>query len=101
MRNKEEIKMDSDRAEIIAINCLSFIAANEKYLAAYLNLSGLDLNTLKINFANPEKMSETLAGVLDYLLNNEKYLLEFAENYEIDPLDIGRARQFFPGAPVE
>jgi hypothetical protein len=30
--NKEEISMDHDRAEIIAINALSFIASDEKYL---------------------------------------------------------------------
>ncbi len=93
--------MDSDRAEIIAINGLSFVAANEKYLAGYLNLTGLDLDTLRDNVANPEKMIEALAGILDFLMQNEAYLLEFSENYQIDPLDIGRARQLFPGAPLE
>ncbi len=101
LQNKEETSMDSDRAEIIAINSLSFVAANEKYLAGYLNLSGMDLDTLRDNIANPAQMTDALAGILDYLLQNEGYLLEFAENYEIDPLDIGRARQFFPGAAME
>ena len=93
--------MDSDRAEIIAINSLSFIASEEKQLANYLKLSGLDLITLKDNMANPVKMHETLAGVLDFLMSNEHLLLELAESYSIDPTEIGRARQHFPGAPME
>lgn len=93
--------MDFDRAEIIAINGLSFIASDEKYLAIYLNLSGLDMNTLRDNVSNPSKMAEALAGILDFLMNNENFLLEFAETYEIEPHDISRARQHFPGAPLE
>jgi hypothetical protein len=93
--------MDFDRAEIIAINCLSFIASDEKHLTIYLNLCGLDLNTLRVNVTHPGKMNETFAGVLDFLMGNENLLLEFAESYSLDPLDIGRARRFFPGAPLE
>ena len=46
--------MDHQRAEIIAINSLSFIAADEIILASYLNLSGTDLNQVKDNLSNPE-----------------------------------------------
>ena len=90
--------MDKDRAEIIAINSLSFIAANEKYLAEYLNISGSTLNQLKQNTANPDEMPTILAGVLDFLLQNEPYLIEFAEVYELDPMDVQKARRQFPGA---
>ncbi len=93
--------MDSDRAEIIAINSLSFIATDEKQLSTYLNLCGLDIHTLKENMTNPQKRCGVLAGILDYLLGNENLLLEFAESYEINPTDIGLARQHFPGAPLE
>ena len=94
--NKEETDMDHDRAEIIAINCLSFIAGNEKYLGGYLNLSGTDLNQLKENIANPEIMPGILASLLDYLLQNEKYLIEYAEEYHLDPKDIQKRDMFFP-----
>ncbi|MBL4601946.1 MAG: DUF3572 domain-containing protein [Emcibacteraceae bacterium] len=90
--------MDHDRAEIIAINCLSFIAGNEKYLSGYLNLSGTDLNQLKENIANPETMAGILASLLDYLLQNEKYLIEYAEEYNLNPMDIQKARHVFPGS---
>ena len=96
--NKEEIHMDYDRAEIIAINSLSFVASDEKILAGYLNLSGTDLSQIKENLANPETMTGILAGVLDYLLQNEKYLIDFSENYQLDPAEISAARHCFPGA---
>ncbi len=90
--------MDTDRAEIIAINSLSFIASNEKYLAGYLNLSGSDLNILRKNLQNPQTSQNIYASILDYLLQNEKYLIEYCEEYDINPLDIRRARNVFPGA---
>ena len=93
--------MDKDRAEIIAINSLSFIAANEKYLAGYLNMSGVDLNFVKEQLQNPVQAQTIYAGVLDYLLQNEKYLIEYSDTYELDPLAVKRARQMFPGAPLE
>lgn len=93
--------MDIDRAEIIAINSLSFIAGNEKYLAGYLNLSGSDLDVLKAALQTPNSSQNVYAGILDFLLQNEKYLLEYCAEYELDPLDINRARQMFPGAMLE
>lgn len=90
--------MDYDRAEIIAINGLSFIASDEKYLGGYLNLSGTNIEQLRENTANPSTMPQILASILDYLLQNEKYLVEFSKAYQIDPADIAKARQLFPGA---
>lgn len=90
--------MDYDRAEIIAINGLSFIANDEKYLGGYLNLSGTNIEQLKENTTNPSTMPQILASILDYLLQNEKYLVEFSQAYQVDPTDIAKARQLFPGA---
>ncbi|MBT7582788.1 MAG: DUF3572 domain-containing protein [Kordiimonadaceae bacterium] len=99
--NKEEISMDYDRAEIIAINSLSFIAGEEKYLERYLNLSGIGLDQLKENISNPELMPNILASVIDFLLQNENCLVEFSENYQLDPSEIQKTRSFFPGAMPE
>ena len=98
---KEEMNLDKDRAEIIAINSLSFVASNEKYLAGYLNLSGSDLDVLKSALQTPETSQNIYASILDYLLQNEKYLIEYCDEYELDPLDINRARKLFPGAMIE
>ena len=90
--------MDYDRAELIAINSLSFIASEEKYLERYLNMSGINLTQLKENTSNPDLMPNILASVIDFLLQNENCLIEYSENYQLDPTEIQRTRAFFPGA---
>jgi len=90
--------MDHERAEIIAINALSFIAENETYLSGYLKLSGMSLDYVKASMAKTSSMKTILASVIDYMLQNEKCLLDFAENYEIDPKDVVKSRTSFPDA---
>ena len=90
--------MDHQRTEIIAINSLSFIAADEIILASYLNLSGTDLNQVKDNLSNPVSMEGILASVLDYLLQNEKCLIKFSNTHQLDPTEVRAARHCFPGA---
>ncbi|MDG1995857.1 MAG: DUF3572 family protein [Emcibacteraceae bacterium] len=90
--------MNHERAEIIAINALSFIAENENYLSGYLKLSGMSLDYVKESMKNEASMKNILASVIDYMLQNEKCLLDYAENYEIDPNDVVKSRINFPGA---
>jgi hypothetical protein len=90
--------MDHERAEIIAINALSFIAENETYLSGYLKLSGMSLEYVKESLGEEENRKTILASVLDYLLQSEKCLVKYAEAYEIDPSSIVKSRNSFPGA---
>ena len=90
--------MDQNRAEILAINGLSYVVADEKCLIGYLNLSGTSLEQLKNCMTNPESMPSTLGSIMDFLLQNEPYLIEFCESQNIDPNDIAKARRLFPGA---
>lgn len=96
--NKEEISMDYDRAEIIAINALSFIASDEKHLSGYLKLTGMSLESVKSDLENKNKIGTILGSILDYMMQNEKCLIEFAEEYEIEPEDVVKARNCFPNA---
>lgn len=90
--------MDQDRAEVIALNGLFFIAGDEKYLEPYLNLSGLDIKQLKENASNPDTAPNILASIIDFLLQNEKILIDFSTINYLDPRDIQKTRQYFPGA---
>lgn len=96
--NKEEISMDHDRAEIIAINALSFIASDEKYLSGYLRLSGMSLEKVKAALEIQDKMKTILGSILDFMMQNEKCLIEFAETYELIPEDVVKARNSFPNS---
>lgn len=90
--------MDRDHAEIIAINGLSFIASNEKYLSHYIKLSGISLEQLQEGTSNPSTMPNILASIIDFFLQNENYLIEFSEENHITPDQIAKTRIFFPGA---
>lgn len=92
--------MDYYQAEIIALNALSFVAGNEKYLELYLNLSGINIKQLKETTSNPKSMTDILASIIDFLLQNEKYLVEFSDQFNINPSDIQLARQYFPGGAI-
>lgn len=96
--NKEETSMDYDRAEIIAINALSFIASDEKHLSGYLKLTGMSLESVKSDLENKNKIGTILGSILDYMLQNEKCLIECADAYEIKPKDVVKARNCFPNA---
>lgn len=90
--------MDHEYAEILAINALSFIASDEKHLAGYLRLSGLSLESVKADMADPEKYQTLLGSILDYLMQNETILIAYAGEYNVDPTMVPSARQNFPGA---
>ncbi len=86
-----------DIAQTIAFQAIGFIAAQENILSQLLGSSGLALADLKTGLQNPE----TLAAVLDWLLQNEKTLLLFCEEFELTPDLIWRSRNQLPGAPTQ
>ena len=84
-------------AQTISIQAIGFIAAQEDILNQLLGSSGLALADLKTGLQNPE----ILAAVLDWLLQNEKILLLFCEEFEVIPDLIWRSRNQLPGAPTQ
>lgn len=90
--------MDHDRAEIIAINALSFIASDEKKISGYLKLTGMSLEKVKTDIENQDTMNTILGSILDFMMQNEKYLIEFANSYELRPQEVVNARNSFPNA---
>lgn len=88
--------MNTDRAETIALQALAFLAADEQALGGFVQLTGLGLDELRSAASNPE----ILAGVLDYLLQDEAMLLAFCAAAEIRPDEPGRARAYLPGGDV-
>jgi hypothetical protein len=77
-----------EAAEILAIQALSFIAAEPERLNGFLNATGLTPNRLRESANEPD----FLAGVLEHMLSDESLLLAFADSAAIDPADITRAR---------
>jgi hypothetical protein len=77
-----------EAAEMLAIQALSFIAAEPERLNAFLNATGLTLDRLRESANQPD----FLAGVLEHMLADESLLLAFAASAVVDPADVTRAR---------
>lgn len=86
-----------EQAEAIALQALAWLIADEGLAGRFLALTGCDGQTLRQRLELPE----TLGSVLDFLLEDEKALLNFALEAQIIPETIGRARSLLPGTMTE
>jgi len=82
--------------ETIALQALAFLVEDEERLSRFLGLTGIDMTALR-GLATDKA---GLGAVLDYLLNWEPLLLEFAAALDLAPDAILRARKDLPGAPI-
>ena len=80
--------------EILALQALAFLAADEDRLTRFLGLTGITPETLRQIAHDPAG----LGAVLDYLLGWEPLLLEFAGEIAVKPEAIAMARRKLPGA---
>ncbi|VAW05780.1 hypothetical protein MNBD_ALPHA01-666 [hydrothermal vent metagenome] len=85
--------MNDEQAEILGLRALSYLAADEEILMAYLRLSGITPEELRNSAADPA----ILGSILDYFLHNEKRLIAFCEAQNIAPESLVRARKCLPG----
>ncbi|NVJ90780.1 MAG: DUF3572 domain-containing protein [Methylocystaceae bacterium] len=85
--------MKMEQAETIALHAVTFISTDENLLNALMAQSGLGVDDLRTNITQPA----FLAGILDFLLNDEPTLLNFCAEQEIQPELIVSARRALPG----
>jgi Protein of unknown function (DUF3572) len=86
-----------DQAEIIALQALAWLITDEDRAGRFLTLTGCDGETLRQRAGQPE----VLGSVLDFLLEDEATLLDFAQSADMDPTIIPRARRYLPGTMDE
>lgn len=86
---KKPVHNPREVAEIVAIQALSFIAADPERLGLFLAESGLGPETLRTAAANPQ----FLAHVLDFVLRDDATVKAFATQSELHPTNIAAARE--------
>jgi hypothetical protein len=91
------VTRDSQTAETIAITALGFIAADGTLLNRFIGVTGIEPGQIRAAASEPG----FLAGVLDFVLAHEPTLIAFAEQAELDPATIARARQALPNGSDE
>ena len=82
-------------AESIAIEVLSFLAADPLRLDRFLALSGLGRDNLRAAAREPH----FLAAILDHLASDERLLLAFAATTGHAPATIAKARDILSPPP--
>ena len=86
--------MNTENAEILALQGLGWLAGDEEALQRFLALSGLDVGSLRAQAGSPD-MS---VAVLDFLLGHEDLLVRFCEAAAVAPRDMHLARHRLGGA---
>jgi hypothetical protein len=85
--------MNTENAEILALQGLGWLAGDEDGLQRFLNLSGLDAGVLRAQAGT----SDMNVAVLDFLLGQEDLLTRFCETAAISPKDLHLARHRLGG----
>ncbi len=80
--------MTPNAAETLALQALAFVAADDRALQGFQATTGLDGDALRVRAGD----RDVLAGVLEFLLNDERRLLLFCQTEGIDPRLPGRAQ---------
>jgi hypothetical protein len=80
--------MNSEMAEILALQGLGWLAGHEDGLERFLSLSGLDATSLRSRAGT----TDMNIAVLDFLLAHEDLLLRFCETAPIEPRTLHLAR---------
>ena len=80
--------MTPEKAEILALECLGWLAGDPDSIQRFLDLSGTSAADLRAAAGEPG----TCLAVLDFLLGNEELLLKFCESTGLDPRQVNAAR---------
>ena len=88
------VGISHEEAEILAVRALGFLAQHQERVEGFVRMTGVEVDDLKDHLSDPRY----LGAVLDYLLADERYLLEFAERVGIAPELPYAARRKLEGA---
>ena len=88
-------KLTREDAETLAIRAVAFLAEREDLFLRFVALTGMSVDQLRANLADPV----VLGAVLDFVLADEALVLEMATTLEVAADLPARARRMLPGAP--
>lgn len=81
--------MNGESAETVALEALAYLAADERRLGALLAQAGWTLAELRAQAQEPY----VLAGILDFLVAHEPFLVGFCEERAYTPNQVESARR--------
>jgi hypothetical protein len=81
-------RMNPEKAEILALEALAWLAGQPEGIARFLTVSGLEAADLRRAAGD----RDLLGALLDFLLTNEPLLLEFCQSASISTSAVHQAR---------
>ena len=81
----------------MAVQALTYLAGEPEQLARFLALTGIGPQAIRTAATDPQ----FLAGVLDFVVGDERLLVAFAEHIQMKPEAVLRAQAVLSGAPWE
>lgn len=97
MQKRFRSGLTASEAKLMGLQALGFVASEADRLHRFLDLTGLDVAELR-GFANEPA---TLAGVIEFLMQDESLMLSFAANHRLAPEDVSAAYRLLSGETGE
>ena len=85
--------MTSNDAEIYALKAANWLLSNQELLDLFMGSTGVSENTIKSDIQN----TVFLVAVLDFLLLDDKWVMEACDAMKLQPELMQTARLFLPG----
>ena len=85
--------MTPEKAEILALEALGWLAAEPDAIGRLMDQSGTDAQSLRQSAGTPEMAT----AILDFLLGDEALLLRFCDHADIAPKELHLARHRLGG----
>ena len=85
--------MTLDDAEIYALKATNWLLSNQELLDLFMGSTGVSENTIKSDIQN----TVFLVAVLDFLLLDDKWVIEACDAMKLQPELMQTARLFLPG----
>ena len=85
--------MTSQEAEIYALKVTNWLIANQDLLNVFMSSTGVSEATIKSDFHD----GVFLAAILDFLLLDDKWVMEACDAMKLQPELMQTARLFLPG----
>jgi hypothetical protein len=93
--SKAQQSVYRDFAESTALSALTFLAADPRRLERFLAVTGLGPHNLRSAAEDPD----FYASILEYMVGDERLLIDFASYANLSPEAVEQARQSLCGPP--
>lgn len=90
---KAKTVANREEAETFAIQAVAYLAAQEEGLSRFSSLTGIGIDEIRTRLGD----ADFLGAVLDYVLYDDKLVIEVAEAAGLPPEAVLRARRLLPG----